>query len=150
MRQVVFPNEHFVQYITKSDSPYESYKEFYYTSGKLKTEGQNFYGREIGVWKNYDENGSLVEETDYDAPFKFSIEALSIEMKKRGVDIMHPSGGYFNVSRSTNLLPYNTPFYQVYYSVTPGNIMDLNYIVFDGITGKIIKQTVVHNSRYGE
>ena len=54
-----------------------SYKEFY-GSGELKTEGKLFKKGEFqsGIWSQYDESGKLISTTNYDEPYKLTIDSV--------------------------------------------------------------------------
>lgn len=60
-----------------------TYKEFYYPSGKLKTIKKIFPNNFIRLSMEYNEEGKLIKQTDYDEPFKFSFEELQGLLKKR-------------------------------------------------------------------
>ncbi|WP_165605766.1 hypothetical protein [Flavivirga aquatica] len=44
---------------------------------------------EKGIWKEYDEEGNLIKETDYDAPYKYTWEDILSFIKKRGIIIIY-------------------------------------------------------------
>ena len=49
----------------------------YYKSGKLKVVSQFYPDRfQKGIRKEYDEQGNLIKETNYDAPYKFTWEDI--------------------------------------------------------------------------
>ncbi|MFD2592285.1 hypothetical protein ACFSTE_15715, partial [Aquimarina hainanensis] len=62
----------------------------YYKTGILKLTG-DFYSNDFekGVWKEYDEQGNLIKETDYDAPYKFTWEDVLKLIKERKIDMSH-------------------------------------------------------------
>ncbi len=69
----------------------------YYLSGKFKSTVKCYPNRFLsGVMKEYDEQGHLIKETDYDAPYKFTWEDILAFIKKRNID-MNAYG--FEVSR---------------------------------------------------
>ncbi len=43
----------------------------YYPDGTLQSEGQYDMGKQVGEWRNYDENGELIQLTDYDEMLDF-------------------------------------------------------------------------------
>ncbi|WP_010522544.1 hypothetical protein [Aquimarina agarivorans] len=65
-KEIVQPRNSFFQTINK-----------YYKSGLLKATYQ-FYPNQFlkGVRKEYDEQGNLIKEMDYDAPYKFTWEDI--------------------------------------------------------------------------
>ena len=70
----------FVQRINKINTPYIFFKSFF-ENGNLQAEGVNFYSTVIKIYKEYNENGELIKEIDYDKDYKFSIEDLQKEMQ---------------------------------------------------------------------
>ena len=55
-------------------APFKTFKRFY-GDGTLKIEGQKFHSDfNYGVWKKYDEDGRLIEKTDYEEPYNLSFE----------------------------------------------------------------------------
>ncbi|SIS48019.1 hypothetical protein SAMN05421766_102203 [Zobellia uliginosa] len=115
----------------------------YYKSGNIKLEGQifqNFFQK--GIWKEYDEKGNLIKETDYDAPYKFIWEDILKLIKNRKLD-MDAYG--FEVTRSFGFGTENIgketekPFWAITYNKSEEDML-LGVIIIDGITGKIIKE----------
>ncbi|MEO8236488.1 MAG: hypothetical protein ABI576_00170 [Flavobacterium sp.] len=73
----------------KVDSPYKLYKIYFKSTFNLKGIEKIFYGFPIGITKEYDKNGKLVKETNYDLPYKFSIDDLREKIKREyNVDIV--------------------------------------------------------------
>jgi hypothetical protein len=141
--------------VKQSDDDYEYYETVkskesffqiinrYYKSGKIKLEGQifqNFFQK--GVWKEYDEEGKLLKETDYDKPYKFTWEDILKYIKKRKLD-MNAYG--FEVTRSFGFDTENIgketekPFWAITYNKSEENML-LGVVIMDGITGEIIKE----------
>ncbi|POR17490.1 hypothetical protein BWK58_15000, partial [Flavobacterium columnare] len=69
----------FIKRIEKKDSPYAIFKVFH-ENGKLQLEGLSFYDNNYGIQKEYDELGNLIKETNYDLPYKYTIEDLATKM----------------------------------------------------------------------
>ena len=70
----------------------------YYKNGKLKLTGDFFPNDfEKGIWKEYDEQGNLIKETNYDAPYKFTWENVLDFIKMRDIDM---TSRQFQVIRS--------------------------------------------------
>lgn len=60
----------------------------YYKSGKLKSTVERFPNNFLaGILKKYDQQGTLIKETDYDKPFKFTFDDILKFIKKRGIDM---------------------------------------------------------------
>ena len=124
----------FVQRINKINTPYIFFKSFF-ENGNLQAEGVNFYSTVIKIYKEYNENGELIKEIDYDKDYKFSIEDLQKEMKKTyNVDIMDKKQTR-SVSRTTIDSRIKFPYYQVV--INSGFASFTNYLL-NGNTGEII------------
>ena len=79
----------FVEYETSPslEEVFQIYRRFY-PNGSLMLKGLNFPNDfEKGIWKEYDEQGNLIKETDYDKGFDYTWEDLLKLLKKREVDI---------------------------------------------------------------
>ncbi|MFK7002185.1 hypothetical protein [Flavobacterium oreochromis] len=82
-------NKGFVQKIIKKDSPFKIYKS-YFENLYLQTESNFFYDFQIGISKEYDDNGNLIKEINNDIDFKFNVEDLIKKMKESyNIDIMN-------------------------------------------------------------
>ncbi|KAK9670740.1 hypothetical protein QE152_g41226, partial [Popillia japonica] len=69
------------------NSPYLYYCE-YDKYGRIKISLTNFYSTFIGKITYYDTSGNIVNETDEDAPYKFSIDDLILKMRREyNIDI---------------------------------------------------------------
>jgi hypothetical protein len=130
--------DHYVEQVTKPHSPFETYKEFYYDSGQLKTYGTLFYNFKTGIWREYDLKEQLVKETNEDAPYKFSIEDLDKMMRQNGVQIMTVKPGV-QVNRFID--EEERPLYGVSYPVDPTTPYHIYKLVIDGNTGKVLEKT---------
>lgn len=121
----------------KPNSSYTTHKIFFYDNGSLKETGRKFYNFPIENWVEYNENGVLIKEIDYEEPHKFSIKDLQKKIKKEfGIDIEEKNIGV-SVSRSIDLPPqYNVrlPLFDNYSG-------SWSIILIDGITGDIISKT---------
>ena len=54
----------------------------YHKNNLLKAKGQQFYGMIYGTWKEYDEKGKMIKETNYDKDYKFSVTDLEKKMNE--------------------------------------------------------------------
>lgn len=135
VRQLKFNSEIYVVNISYPDSPRETQKEYYVSTLNLKRQGDYFYGFEIGVWKDYNESGEVVKETDFDKPYAFSVEDLIKKMKKTGVDLSVKEFG-IKVSRNNN----KTPIYIVSYPEIKGSSTVI-VLMISGVDGEIVYKT---------
>ncbi len=72
----------------QSDNSYFQTINRYYLNGKLKATVKDFPNNFFhGTYKEYDEEGNLIKETDYDKEFEFTWEQLLKLLEERNVDI---------------------------------------------------------------
>ena len=61
----------YIEYSKKEKDLFGTYKEYYNRTATLKLVGKYYYNDfDCGIWKEYDENGYLIETIDKDAPYK--------------------------------------------------------------------------------
>ena len=138
VRQMENPKRgEYTEVISDPAKPYSTVNVFFMASGRLKIKGFKFYDMPIHTWKYYDENGGQVKETNWDTPFKLSIDEVARIMKAMNVDIMNRHNGV-EVDRMDD--PH--PKYVVAYPVGKERPYDINSVYIDGITGKILEKTV--------
>ncbi len=128
--ETINPKESFFQSINR-----------YYKNGNIKLEGKIFRRFfQKGIWKEYDEQGHLIKETDYDAPYTFTWEDILKLVKDRKLD-MDAYG--FEVSRSFGFgrqeETTEEPFWAITHNISEEDML-LGVIIIDGVTGKIIKE----------
>ncbi|MGV3458955.1 MAG: PepSY domain-containing protein [Flavobacterium sp.] len=71
----------FVQTSYRLKSPFKKKKSFYKDNLQLKTEANFFYGLMVGVAKQYNTKGEVVEQRDWDKCCPFSVPALISKLK---------------------------------------------------------------------
>lgn len=104
----------------------------FYPNNIIKYSGKDFYSTHIEIWKKYDEAGKLIEETNYETPFKFTIKELIEKIKKEyHVNLGDKSQGG-NVGRNGE----NGNFYYEVELASKENPQMINYILIDGVTGE--------------
>lgn len=54
-------------------SPYKDLYVYYLNNKSLRNYGKSFYSTNVGIWKEYNEKGILIKETNWDEPYKISI-----------------------------------------------------------------------------
>ena len=141
--------------IKQSDDGYEFYETVkhpdsyfiiinrYYKNGDLKLTGELFENNfQKGVWKEYDEQGNLTSETDFDKTYDFAwedvlsfIEKRKIQMDAYGFEITRNWGFDSSESKKESL----RPFWAITYNKSEIDMV-LGVIILDGITGDIIKE----------
>ncbi|SEA53064.1 hypothetical protein [Bizionia paragorgiae] len=101
-------------------------KSQYYKNGFLKITGLFFDSSfKQGIWKEFDEQGKLIKETDYDKGFDYTWEDLVKYLEERKVDI---KGRYTTIRKEEG----NWRF-----SYVEG--IYIYDVIIDGKTGKIIQ-----------
>lgn len=112
----------------------------FYPNGILKLAGVSFRGGFLkGVWKEYNDKGELIKETDYDAPYKnFPWEKTEEFLKNRNVDLTNPLTSVF---REVN--PENIPVWYLEWDSGKKNksmFQIIENVEINAITGKIINE----------
>ena len=125
----------YIEYSKKKKDLFGTYKEYYNRTATLKLVGKYYYNDfDCGIWKEYDENGYLIDEYDQDAPYKnypwekvekFVKEELKLDLFDKNVSIRR------YVSDKTNI-----PVWIIHYKVG-SNIV---FIKINANTGEIIKK----------
>jgi len=111
----------------------EIYRQFY-KSGKLQRHILSFPNDFLILKKEYDENGNLTEEINYDTPYKFTFEQL-LELIKKEKDTIDLYDKNTSIGRSTDTT--GTFWYITYKKIS----MRRERIKIDGITGEILERS---------
>ena len=141
----------YVVYIGKNDDGYLKTKRrkeslfgeyrYYFLNGNLKESGEYYFQDfHCGIWKEYDEKGNLLKETDMDKPYKkYSWQNILAFAKKRNIDLYDDQtfvDRYINES--------NIPYWNIsWLDKDEGFFRD---IAIDARNGHIIKESI----SYGE
>lgn len=116
----------------------------FYTNGNIKHKGLcfNWFSFKKGVWRFFNEQGEVVNEVDYDAPFEFTFEDLLGFCKKEGITV---EKGYIPQSSG-----YHTSIYrevsdrECWWQIEHLKIVDKSAIAeqicLDGKTGNVISR----------
>ncbi|CAM1348873.1 hypothetical protein [Tenacibaculum ascidiaceicola] len=79
--------EVFAETIKQKESFFEV-KNQYYKNGNLKITGKYFNSSfQKGIWREYDEKGNLIKETNYDKGYNYTWEDLLKLLKEREVNV---------------------------------------------------------------
>ena len=141
----------YVVYIGKNDDGYLKTKRrkeslfreyrYYFLNGNLKESGEYYFQDfHCGIWKEYDEKGNLLKETDMDKPYKkYSWQNILAFAKKRNIDLCDDQTF---VDRDIN--ESNIPYWNIsWLDKDEGFFRD---IAIDARNGHIIKESI----SYGE
>ena len=119
-------------------SPY-TYSYEYNTEGYLIKSWATFYGNmRVGKMIEYDANGFKIKETDFDAPYKFSVTDLVNKMQKDyHIDLMDKQN-VFSINRFDHK-DLRTAYYEV---IVYGNSCAQKLFYYlDGTTGDLLFKT---------
>ncbi len=120
--------------IIKPKDSYFQTRNSYFENGNLKSTVQDFPNDFLaGIMKEYNEQGHLIKETDYDAPYTFTWENILKLIKDRKLD-MDAYG--FEIFRGSS---EKGTTWSITYNKSEKDML-LGIILIDGITGKIIKE----------
>ena len=124
----------------KKNSLFGEYR-YYFLNGNLKESGEYYFQDfHCGIWREYDEKGNLLKETDMDKPYKkYSWQNILAFAKKRNIDLYDDQTF---VDRDIN--ESNIPYWNIsWLDKDEGFFRD---IAIDARNGHIIKESI----SYGE
>lgn len=121
--------------LSNNQNPYKEYMGFDKDSNRYQGGGKEFYQTIVGKWKEYDEKGNLIKETNYDEPYNLSINDLeSIIKENTDLDLMNKNQIY--IFLRGKIKPY---LYSIWgNSKGWKNVNKLKCYVIDDKTGKIV------------
>jgi hypothetical protein len=129
----------FIERTEKKDTPFTIVKAFHENTSLL-TKGEEFYNFRVGIYKEYDENGNLTKEINYDKDYKFSIDDLAKKMKEEyKIDILKRSP-WVKVMRDKI---DSGIIYKVMVYLKENKYSDTKNYTIDGTTGKVISEKVL-------
>ena len=121
----------YTEVIRQHKSPFE-FQNRYFKSGKIKMEVKRYTNDFMIYLKQYDQQGTLIKETDYDKPYKFTFEDVLKFIKKRNIDM---TNYHFEIFRN---IVDNKPMWSVTWEKEDES--NLQRVIIDGTTGKITKE----------
>ena len=141
----------YVVYLGKNDDGYLKTKRrkeslfgeyrYYFLNGNLKESGEYYFQDfHCGIWREYDEKGNLLKETDIDKPYKkYSWQNILAFAKKRNIDLYDDQT---SVDRDIN--ESNIPYWNIsWLDKDEGFFRD---IAIDARNGHIIKESISYGS----
>lgn len=134
--------KHYIEIIHEPKSQFSTYSLYDYNTKNLRTEGRQFYQFPIGIWRDYNDQGAVINETDYDKAFTFSVDDLIRKMKKADIDIVTPQNG-LGVTRSER----PKPTYTIVIPVSPAEDVANKFILVDGRDGRTISETIEERTK---
>ena len=124
----------------KKNSLFGEYR-YYFLNGNLKESGEYYFQDfHCGIWREYDEKGNLLKETDIDKPYKkYSWQNILAFAKKRNIDLYDDQT---SVDRDIN--ESNIPYWNIsWLDKDEGFFRD---IAIDARNGHIIKESISYGS----
>ncbi|KFF24362.1 hypothetical protein IW16_21070 [Chryseobacterium vrystaatense] len=125
--------------MTLKDSYYRITK-IYYPNGNIKKKGlsANTGNFQKGVWYEFDEQGNLIKETDYDKPFTFTFEDILKFCEKHRIKInkgpiLQSTGWHNDIFRD---IQNGKPIWRIEH-LKKTNLVEV--IKIDGVTGKVLE-----------
>ncbi|MCF6351031.1 MAG: hypothetical protein L3J23_08410, partial [Flavobacteriaceae bacterium] len=132
VRQIESENEYIEYIMPPKPNLLEIYKQ-YYKSGEIQRYIISFPKDFLVLKKNYDKTGKLIEEIDYDKPFKFTFEQL-VALLKKEKDTIDLYDKNTTIGRGSD--EKGTDWYVTYKKV----LMRREFIIINGITGEILER----------
>ena len=132
-------DEYWVEISTK-DNPF-ILKCNYYSNGNIKIKGLIFHGDAFtkGIVVDYDKEGNIIKQTDYDAPYKsFPWEKVKLWLENRKVDLLDSFTRVWRENENNRpiwYLSWDTKEHDKY-----GNKI-IQDVELDGEKGKVLKET---------
>ncbi len=101
----------------------------FHLNGNLKMKGMSYRSDEdLGIWREYDEQGNLIKEENYDEGYDYSFEDVVKFLRIRGVDLF---GKYTSIRR-------NDGVWEVSYVKGNGYPKYFHVFSIDGKTGEVL------------
>ena len=126
-------------YVETSKNSYYRITKIYYPNGNIKMKGLSANtGRfQKGIWYEFDEQGNLFKEIDYDKPFKFTFEDILKFCEKQNIKIekgpiLQGIGWHNEISRN---IENGHPIWKIEH-LKKINLVEI--IKLDGITGEVL------------
>ncbi|WP_048512532.1 hypothetical protein [Chryseobacterium sp. FH2] len=141
VRIIIYTNEKKEKIIVEKSNkitPYEYNYVYSYKNKTLLIETKKFYSIKIGIQRYYDETGKLIKETDYDKPYKFSIEDLINKMKNEyNIDLLDTKH-IISLYRYEEKKDLNIPLYEIWYNYDNSNRNNVECYLINGTTGETL------------
>lgn len=126
-------------YLETFKDTYYMISKSYYPNGNIKKKGIGFNADAFqkGIWYEFDEEGKLIKEIDYDKPFKFTFEDILKFCEKENIKIdkgpiLQSTGWHNKIFRN---IENGLPIWKIEH-LKKTNLVEI--IKLDGITGKVL------------
>ncbi|WP_232122433.1 hypothetical protein [Tenacibaculum finnmarkense] len=132
INQQELPNNEYIERINPKNSYFQTLNRYYYSNKKLKSTVQLFPNDFlVGILKEYDQFGNLINEIDYDKPFKFTWEDILKWLQKNKIS---SSNDYLQINRGSS--SEGTTWAITWEKDDESGLKGVN---IDGITGKVTR-----------
>ncbi|PAM94963.1 hypothetical protein B4N84_06660 [Flavobacterium sp. IR1] len=138
--RISFDNKNIQVEKTSIINPYKRISVYDKKTKLLRVFIMKFYQFSISILKNYDEMGSLIEETNYDKPYVFALHQLIEKIKKEEDVDLEDLTQKSIVDRHVDK-ELGKPIYEVYLRSKIYPDAEFDYFLIDGITGEVIFKT---------
>jgi antitoxin component YwqK of YwqJK toxin-antitoxin module len=147
------PNGNYIEMSMANSGKYytESYKgsyfmlsKSYYPNGNIKHKGIMFnvpWGAPFqkGIWYEFDENGKLIKEVDYDKPYKYTFEDILKFCEEEVIPVtkgpvLQSTGFHTIISRR---IENENPIWEIEWLKKSNRVEN---IILDGISGKVVSR----------
>ena len=135
-------DKYYMEEETEPNSHYSTYSLYYYDTKTLQLRGRQFYKMKVSIWREYDRSGNVTAETDYEKPFRFSVEMLAKKMKKMQMDIMNPKSAVDVLRTETP-----KPAYIVIAAASPTDNVNKRILTIDGVSGATLTDNIVNRTK---
>jgi hypothetical protein len=119
------------------NSPYATSDTYFKTSLNLKSKVQTFYDNPIGTYKEYDDQGNIIDQINCESSYPFSFDNLIQKLTNEyNINLLTPISGESvtrDIDDSDNVAKYFITY------PTVGNSYRL--LIIDGTTGALISDT---------
>lgn len=121
------------RYTYSNNSLFKVYME-YYETGKIKLKGQYFKNGDVqlGTWYEYDENGEITSEKDFDKLFVYKFEDIVAYCNKNNISVKDIYLRNFNDRKAKEC------YWEIQYEGDYENKTGQITIRIDGVTGEIL------------
>lgn len=127
----------FKKHIFYNNNPFETIKLYSKETLNIKIEETIFYNFLTGIAKEYDSQGELIKEVNWDANYRFSVQQLIEKMMRQfNIDLLSRTGK--GVIRGYD----HGYFYLVILNLTANSKGQTRQIKIDGDTGKVISDNI--------
>lgn len=135
--RIIFDRETIDIKYSSIENAFGKTKVYYSKSKSLKSVLFKFYDILIGINKEFDENGKLIREIDYDKPYIFTLKDVITKVKKEyDLDLEDKTQGC-SLERFESYELNDKPLYGVYLR-NDEDTSKMKYIAIDGITGETL------------